>query len=55
MPTMPRRPGRRRPRSRPVREQRSPVDLLWATVLRRFRDHVHGTEPDPEPEREDRR
>jgi hypothetical protein len=64
MTTRPPRPGRprRRPAARP-----GPVDLLWATVLRRFRDHVHGTRTDtgtdtatdtvprPDPDREDRR
>jgi hypothetical protein len=47
-PTGPQRPGRRR--RRPARGPARPVDLLWAAVLRRFRDHVHETRPHPEPE-----
>jgi hypothetical protein len=47
MTTRPPRPGRRR---RPVRAPGGPADLLWATVLRRFRDHVHRDDPETRPD-----
>ena len=57
MATRPPPPGRRRRRG--AERPRDAVELLWATVLRRFRDRVHETDPenrpDPRPDREDPR
>jgi len=37
-------PARRRTR-RPAADPSAPLERMWALALRRFRDHVHSTNP----------
>jgi hypothetical protein len=44
--TTPPRPGERRPRRPRRRDPARRLGMMWADVLRRFRDHLHTTTED---------
>jgi hypothetical protein len=44
-PGAPARPGTRRGTRRAAADASSPLERMWALVLRRFRDHVHSDNP----------